>query len=137
MQCSDFGASDFAAGDFVTMHTARTNSWGVTDGVDVTDGYTAVFEVYEVDAVNNRLVFRTPVMTDYAQQFPYTSLGGQAAAARPSPSSPRACTSSRRTSSAHAAACASPCAEPVRIYNPPAVDDFESTTRVSWDMTAR
>ena len=36
--------------------------------MDVTDGYTAVFEVYEVDAVNNRLVFRTPVMTDSAQQ---------------------------------------------------------------------
>ena len=78
VQCSDFGASDFAAGDFVTVHTARTSSWGVSDGVDVTDGYTAVFEVYEVDAVNNRLVFRTPVMTDYAQQFSYTSLGGQA-----------------------------------------------------------
>ena len=72
VQCSDFGPSDFAAGDFVTVHTARTSSWGVSDGVDVTDGYTAVFEVYEVDAVNNRLVFRTPVMTDYAQQFTYT-----------------------------------------------------------------
>jgi hypothetical protein len=118
-------------GDFVTMHTARTNSWGVSDGVDVTDGYTAVFEVYEVDAVNNRLVFRTPVMTDYPQQAPYTSLGGQAA----SGSAFAFITKGLHVQPAYIFGARGglrfAMRKPVQIYNPPAVDDFESTVRVT------
>jgi hypothetical protein len=130
VQCTDFAEGDFLPGDFVTMHTARTNSWGVTDGVDVTDGYTAVFEVYEVDAVNNRLVFRTPVMTDYTQQVPYTSLGGQAA----SGSSFAFITKALHVQPAYIFGARGglrfAMRKPVQIYNPPAVDDFESTVRV-------
>jgi hypothetical protein len=30
VQCSDFADGNFAVGDFVTLHTSRTSSWGVT-----------------------------------------------------------------------------------------------------------
>ena len=134
IQCSDFGASDFAAGDFVTLHTSRTSSWGVTDGVDVTDGGTQVFEVYSVDADNNRLVLRTPVMADYGQQFSYTTLGGSAATGvgfgfitkglHVHPSYIFGARGGLRFAMRQG----------VRLYNPPAIDDFQSTTRVTWDM---
>jgi hypothetical protein len=134
VQCSNFEVGDFAPGDFVTMHTARTNSWGVADGVDVTDGYTAVFEVYEVDAVNNRLVFRTPVMTDYTQQVPYTSLGGQAA----SGSTFAFITKGLHIQPAYIFGARGglrfAMRKPVQIYNPPAIDDFQSTVRLAWDL---
>lgn len=134
IQCSDFGASDFAAGDFVTLHTARTNSWGVTDGVDVTDGYTATFEVETVNHSTNRLVFRTPVMADYTQQFAHTTLGGSGAVG----SAFAFVTKALHVQPAYIFGARGGLRFAIRrgveFHNPPAVDDFQSTTRVSWDL---
>lgn len=134
VQCSDFGSTDFAAGDFVTLHTGRTNTWGVTDGVNVTDGYTGVFEVQSVDHTNNRLTFRTPVMTDYSQQVPYTTLGGSASTG----TSFAFVTKGLHVHPAYIFGARGglrfAMRKPVEFHNPPAVDDFQSTTRVSWDV---
>jgi len=76
VQCSDFDAADFTKGDFVSIHTSRTDDWGITDGNDFLHGKTMRAEVYEVDAVNNRLVMREPITEQYEDAFEYTTLGG-------------------------------------------------------------
>jgi hypothetical protein len=134
VQCSDFADGNFAVGDFVTLHTSRTASWGVTDGVDVTDGYTEVFEVASVNHSINRLTFRTPVMTDYVQQYNYTTLAGAGSVGTGfgfitkgihiQPSYIFGARGGLRFAMRRG----------VQIHNPPAIDDFQTTTRVSWDM---
>jgi len=78
IQLSDFDAGAYVAGNRVTLHTARTSDYGVTNGVDFTDGMTMEMEIYSVDATNNRLTFRQPIPNEYVQAFAYTSLGGTA-----------------------------------------------------------
>jgi hypothetical protein len=134
VQCSDFSPGDFAPGDFVSLHTSRTNSWGVTDGVDVTDGYTETFEVQTVDAVNNRLTFRTPVMTDYAQQYSHTTLGGASAAGAGFGFVTKGVHVQPAYIFGARGGLRFAMRKGVQIYNPPAIDDFQTTTRVSWDM---
>ncbi len=79
IQCSAFGASDFAAGDFVSIHTAQTSEYGITGGLDPLHGKTMRAEVYSVDAGNNRLTLRKPVTEEYREAFEYTNLNGAAA----------------------------------------------------------
>lgn len=134
LQCSDFGASDFAAGDFVTLHTARTSAYGVTDGVDVTDGYTETFEVQSFDHSLNRIVLRTPVMTDYTQQYAHTTLGGAGAVGTAFAYLTKALHVQPAYIFGARGGLRFAMRKPVEIYNPPAIDDFQSTTRVSWDM---
>lgn len=78
IQCSAFGATDFRKGDFVSIHKARTSSWGIDDGVDFLDGDTVVAEVYSVDADNERIVLREPITNQYEDAFPYTTLNNVA-----------------------------------------------------------
>jgi hypothetical protein len=134
VQCSDFGTNDFEVGDFVTLHTARTNSWGVTDGVDVTDGESRVYEVYEVDAVNNRLVFRTPVMASYDVQKSYSSLSGQASSGAAFAFVTKALHVQPAYIFGARGGLRFAMKQPVQIYNPPAFDDYESVIRVTWDV---
>lgn len=79
VQCSAFNAGDFVAGDRVTIHTARTGSWGITDGVDWADGESYDIQIYSVDADNNRLTFREPITAQYVNAQAYTTLAGAAA----------------------------------------------------------
>jgi hypothetical protein len=82
VQCSSFSASDFAAGDVVSIHIKRQGTgtgeinYGITDGVDFLNGDTVVAEIYEVDADNNRLVFREPFTNEFVDPFAYTTLAG-------------------------------------------------------------
>lgn len=78
IQCSDLGTSQFAKGDFVSIHTKRTNSYGVTDGVNFLDGETMRAEVYAVDETNERLTLREPITQQFEDAYEYTSLGGTA-----------------------------------------------------------
>jgi hypothetical protein len=78
VQCTDLGTGNFSAGDMVSIHTARTDSWGITDGVDFTDGKTLVAEVYSVDEDNERLTFRDPITEQYEDGFDYSTLQGGA-----------------------------------------------------------
>jgi hypothetical protein len=65
VQLEDFAEGDYVEGDYVAIHTRRTNAWGITGGVDFLDGETMTAEVYQVDAANNRLVFRKPLTYAY------------------------------------------------------------------------
>ena len=79
VQVNSITAGDFTVGDRVTIHTARTDSWGITDGVDFMDGESLDIEVYSIDADNNRITFREPITQQYVNAQAYTSLEGGAA----------------------------------------------------------
>lgn len=135
VQCSDLGTSAFAAGDFVTLHVARTTGNGVTDGVDPLDGQTMQLEVYSVDETNERLTFRMPVMDDYTDSFTVSTLAGSAV-------SPAVAAYAFITKAAHVhpvyqigarGSSLFAIRQPIRTHVPPAIDDFMSVVRVSWD----
>lgn len=134
VQCSDFADSVFYPGDFVTLHTSRTNAWGVTDGVDVTDGYTEVFEIATVDHAANKITFRTPVMTDYTTQYSHTTLGGAGAVGTAFAFLTKGLHVQPSYVFGARGGLRFAMRKGVQIYNPPAIDDFQTTTRVSWDM---
>lgn len=80
IQCSDLGTGNFKKGDFVSIHTAKTSSYGVTDGVAYMDGDTFVAEIYSVDESTERLTFRDPLTNQYEDLLEYTSLNGSTVA---------------------------------------------------------
>ncbi len=80
IQLDSLAAADFAVGDFVSIHLARTDDWGITDGNNFLDGKTLVAEIYTIDATNNRLTFRDPVTEQYEDSFDYNTLNGVASA---------------------------------------------------------
>jgi len=80
VQCSAFAAGDFVAGDFLTIHTAQTSTYGITGGVNPYHGKTMRAEVYSVNATDNRLTFRKPITEEYREAFQYASLNGSTAA---------------------------------------------------------
>lgn len=82
VQCTDLGTSQFAKGDFVSIHTSRlaATDYGIADGVDFLHGKTYVAEVYEVDEDNERLTFRDPITEQYEDAFAYTTLANEASA---------------------------------------------------------
>lgn len=133
VQCTDLGTGQFLAGDVVTLHVARTTEWGVTDGVDPLDGRTMELEIQTVDETNERLTFKAPVMDDYSESFGYTTLAGSGSVGT---------AYAFITKAAHIHPVYQVGARGgnffaikrgVRLHYPPAIDDFESVTRVSWD----
>lgn len=84
LQCSAFAATEFTAGDFVSVHTAQTGSaytrnYGILGGCDPFHGKTVRVEIENVDAGNNRLRVRKPMTEEYVTPFTYTNLDGAAA----------------------------------------------------------
>lgn len=63
--------SDLALNDIVTIHVDRTNAYGVTNGVDITDGKLHERRIVAIDDVNKRLSFDLPIMEEFS-----TDLGG-------------------------------------------------------------
>lgn len=76
IQCTNLSADTFLAGDFLTLHTARTAEYGITDGVDPLHGKSYRVEVVSVDASNNRVVVRKPITEEYKEAFSYSTLAG-------------------------------------------------------------
>jgi hypothetical protein len=68
---STFSAGDFLVNDVVTIHVARTNAHGITNGVDHTDGKLYNRRVVAVDNSGHTLTFDLPIMEDFT-----TDLGG-------------------------------------------------------------
>lgn len=134
VQTSGFSSGDFVPGDFVTLHVARTNAYGVTDGVNVTDGFTMEMEVYAADHTTGRLVFRRPITADYINAFPYASLGGSAATG----TAYAFVTKARHIHPSYLFGARGGCVfairRPIQFHTPPAFDDFESVVRFTWDM---
>lgn len=133
VQCSDLGTSQFAAGDIVTLHTARTASWGVTDGVDITDGDTMTLEVLSVDENNERLTFRQPVMADFPTGTGYTTLAGSGSVGTGYAFITKAMHVHPMYVFGARGGSTFAIRRPVQLHMPQPVDDFESVWRVSWD----
>ncbi len=132
VQLEDFGASDFAVNDIVTIHTRRTDAYGVTNGVDPVDGTSIHRRVVAVDATNNRLAFDRPVLSNY--HVPMTGkseTGGvdgtfYAWVTRGRPIGMCLVLGSR-------GGVLGATAQPLQFYEPVAVDDFQSVWRFSYD----
>jgi hypothetical protein len=72
IQCDDLGTSAFVRGDRVTIHTARTSAYGVTNGVNPFDGETYEAIVNSVDEATERLTLTQPMTQEYRQSFTAT-----------------------------------------------------------------
>lgn len=72
IQCDNVGTSQFVEGDRVTIHTARTTDWGITDGCDVFDGESVECVVDSVDEDNERIVLKDPITYEFTESFTAT-----------------------------------------------------------------
>jgi len=72
IQCDNVGTSQFAQGDRITIHTARTTDWGITDGCDIFDGESYEATVVSVDEATERIVIREPMTYEYTAPFQAT-----------------------------------------------------------------
>jgi len=122
IQLAAFAADDFRVGDIVTLHIDRTNAYGVTNGVDFTDGHLDNFRVVTVDAGADRLTFDRPVMENFT-----TDLGGTVYGYI------------TRGRNVHTAlflggsdGVVLGVGEAPRVMTPPPVDDFEEMQRFAW-----
>lgn len=123
IQCSAFTASEIEVNDIVSIHTARTNAYGVTNGVNFLSGKTITRRVVAVDDANNRLAFDRPIMKNYS-----TDLGGGVYA--------------YVTKAVHVGmvlvlgsrgGILGSVNKPIEFYEPRPVDDFNSVFRFTWD----
>ncbi len=62
---ASFVAADYPVGDMIAVHVKKTNAWGVTNGVDITDGLTIMCEVHSTDPTAGKIVVRVPVTEQY------------------------------------------------------------------------
>lgn len=123
IQCSAFTAAEFKVNDVVSIHTVRTSTFGVTNGVDFRSGKTIVRRIVKVDDTNNRLSFDRPIMKKYA-----TDLGSGVYA--------------YVTKAMHVGfnlvlgsrgGILGSVNKAVEFYEPRPVDDFNSVFRFTWD----
>lgn len=121
---NDTDMSQFALNDFVTIHTVRTNAYGVTNGVDPLAGNNVVRRIVAIDTDNKRLSFDRPVMAAFS-----TDLGSTVFA--------------YVTKAAHigfslalggGGGVIGNVNRPLKFYEPVAIDDFQSVWRFVWDM---
>jgi N4-gp56 family major capsid protein len=117
------GMAAFVAGDIITLHTLRTASYGITNGVNFQDGTLHNRRIISVDAGNLRLTLDRPIMLDFS-----TDLGSSVYAY---------VTKGRHIHTSIFVAAptgiVAGVAQPPRFHTPPPVDDFNSIYRFSWD----
>jgi hypothetical protein len=126
LQLGAFGTgsiNDIAVNDIVTIHTARTSGYGVTNGVDPFDGKLHNRRVISKDVGNGRITLDKPIMEDFA-----TDLGGGVYGYV------------TKGFNVHSSifvgapnAIVAGVARPVRLHTPPPIDDLEAIYRYSWD----
>jgi hypothetical protein len=128
---ADADMADFSLGDMVTIHTKRTDHYGVTNGVDITSGKTIVRRVVAIDNDNHRLSFDRPILFKYEAPFVATSNDGIAGTYY-----------AFVTKGRHVGMCLvlgsrggimGKIDRPIKFYEPKPVDDFESVWRFVWD----
>lgn len=134
VQLEDFGTTDYAVNDIVTIHTVRTSDYGVTNGVDPLSGKTINRRVIAVDATNNRLAFDRPIMFNYTAAEYATSVSGAAGTYY-----------AYVTKARHIGfvlvlgsrgGVMGEVARAIKFYEPKPIDDFESVWRYVWDIVA-
>ena len=115
--------SDIAVNDIITIHSTRTSTYGVTNGVNPFEGTAHVRRVVGVSASPDRITLDQPIMIDMA-----TDLGAGVYGY---------ITKGRNI---HASifiggpnGIVSGVAVPPRVHTPPPIDDFEMVQRFSWD----
>lgn len=126
--------SAFSLNDVVTLHTAQTNAYGVTGGVDFLSGRTVNRRIVKIDAANHRISFDRPIMRAYKTAFDATLAGGAETGIY-----------GIITKAAHIGfvlvlgsrgGIKGNVNRPMKFYEPKAVDDFESVWRWVWDIIA-
>lgn len=132
VQCtSGSDLSSFAKGDIVSIHTQRTNAFGVTNGVNILSGKTITRRIVKVDDSLDQLVFDRPVMFNYNTPFIGTPDGGAEGTLY-----------AYITKARHIGFCLilgarggimGEVARPIKFYEPKPIDDFESVWRFVWD----
>jgi hypothetical protein len=118
-------AASFAGheGEIVTIHKTKTSDYGVSNGVDFTEGSLTNRRLVSVDTDNDRLSFDRPLQKDYDTEvdtgiYGYVTLGRHI----------------------HATVClggaqgvVAGVTQPPTLHNPPTVDDAMAMKRFSWD----
>lgn len=127
IQCTAFSASDFSAGDTVSIHTSRTGDWGITNGNDFLHGKTVDMEVQSVDATNNRLTLTEPMVEEYTEAFTDTTHGQIYAYVTKAMDIHPIVVVGARGMATFAARTK------IGYYNPPDVADLPGVYRFSWD----
>jgi len=115
--------SDIEVNDIITIHTTRTANYGITNGVDFTEGTLTNRRVVAKSTSPDRIVLDKPIMIDMT-----TDLGAGVYAY---------VTKARNIQSSifigGPQGIVSGVAMAPRFHAPPPVDDFEMVQRFSWD----
>ncbi len=109
--------------DIVTIHTQRTASYGITDGVDPFEGKAEFRRIVGIDTGNDRITFDRPIMDDFD-----TDLGGGVYGYVTKGLNVHASIFVGAPNGVVAGV-----GQPPRLYTPPPVDDLMSVNRFSWD----
>jgi len=132
LKLEDFATNDYNINDFVTIHTKTSAAYGVTGGVDPFDGRTIVRRIVAVDATNNTISFDRPVSIPYTAAFNGKSVTGNvdktlyAYVTRGKHIGFALVLGSR-------GGVKGKVLEPLKLYEPKPVDDFESVWRFTYD----
>jgi len=116
-------ADNLAVNDILTIHTSRTSTFNVTNGVNPFDGTLHNRRLVEIDEANGRLIFDKPIMMDFA-----TDLGGGVYG--------YVTKGFHIHSSIFIGApqgIVAGLAAPIRLHTPPPIDDLEAIYRFSWN----
>jgi hypothetical protein len=122
-------ASEFSLNDLVTIHSVRTNAYGVTNGVDFLSGKTIQRRVVSIDTTNDRISVDRPIMKAYSVDL---AAGGPT-------------TYAYVTKAQHIGfvlvlgsrgGIMGNVNRPIKFYEPKSIDDFESVYRYVWDIIA-
>ena len=122
-------ATEFDKNDLVTIHSVRTNRYGVTNGVDPLSGKTIQRRVVVVDTTNDRISLDRPIMKAYSVDL---AAGGDT-------------TYAYVTKAQHIGfvlvlgsrgGIMGNVNRPIKFYEPKSIDDFESVYRYVWDIIA-
>jgi len=113
----------FNVGDLVTIHVDRTSKYGVTNGLDFTDGKAMNRRIVAIDAGNNRMSFDEPITINLT-----TDLGsgvyGYVTKAR---------NIHTMLFLAMPNGVVQGVSQPPLIHMPPPIDDFDMIYRFTWD----
>jgi hypothetical protein len=116
----------FTKHDMVTIHSVRTDVYGVTNGVSILSGKTIVRRIVAIDVGNLRLSFDRPVMRNYnvdlgSGVYAYVTKGVHVGFCLTLGSRGGVVANVNR---------------PIQFYDPMPYDDFKSIWRFVWDIKA-
>ena len=131
IQLEDFAQGDFVVGDIVTIHTVKTNAFGVTGGVNPLDTTKIERRVVDVDYTNNRLSFDRPIMKNFTAGIIGASVTGAVEGTYYA-----FVTKGRHVgfilTLGSRGGVQGRVYKPIKFYEPKPIDDFDSVWRMTW-----